>query len=289
LGSGFLLARIIASYIEPTNFNRKSSSTVITAPDRTVLAQSDLEQLNTKRVFKTAELETAPKKEKIAKCDQAKSKSSLPIKLLNTVVLQDELKSIASVQVRSKSELKSVKIGEKIDSMAKVEKINRLEVIIKNLRSGQCEFIENKPRMTAANNIKLMNNRKAKKFVAESKEIKGILNTGNDFTICKKLLQDKLKDIGAIIRQAKAIKLSNPDGTMSFKIVDIEPGSIYSFLGIEDNDIIKSINGKPIQTLNEVMGMFTQIASVDSLNIGLDRDGTSVPRKYKITTCKNEN
>jgi type II secretory pathway component PulC len=91
-----------------------------------------------------------------------------------------------------------------------------------------------------------------------------------------------MKDINALLTQARGIKISNPDGTISFKIVDIQPGSIYSYLGIQDGDVISQINGEPIQELNEVMKLFGNMANLSKLNLGLGRGGETVTQNYNI-------
>ena len=48
---------------------------------------------------------------------------------------------------------------------------------------------------------------------------------GNSFKIKRDLLDEKLKDINSLLTEAKAIPIQNPDGSMSFKIEQIQPGS----------------------------------------------------------------
>ena len=116
----------------------------------------------------------------------------------------------------------------------------------------------------------------------KNKPIPGIENVGNKFTIQKTLLDEKLKDIGAILTQAKAIQIKNPDGSLSFKMTELDPNGIFGYLGIQDQDIITSINGKPIYSLNEVMGLFGRIKNLDQLSLGIKREGTDSQQEYSI-------
>ena len=110
----------------------------------------------------------------------------------------------------------------------------------------------------------------------------GIENEGNKYIISKALIDEKLKDISSILTQARAIKIQNPDGTMAFKLTEMDPQGIFSYLGLQDQDTITSINGKPIYDMNEVMGLFAKIKNLDKLQLGIKREGSDSLLDYNI-------
>jgi type II secretory pathway component PulC len=240
----------------------------------------DLNQVKASDPFRTKS-GGGPKKIADTKCEESDSRTSLPLKLLNTVVLQDSVKSIAAVQVRSGRDLKQVREGDEIDGMARIARIARLEMIIKNLQTGACESVVNEKMKNERPGISIMSSSQANNFRQQQK-IKGIDNQGNKYVIAKDLLDEKLKDISVVLTQARAIKIQNPDGTLAFKITEIEPGSIFSYLGIQNDDVITSIGGKPISDLNEVMSMFGRIKNLDNLQLGIRRDGEETNMDYQI-------
>lgn len=215
-------------------------------------------------------------------CIKGNKRSSLPIKLVNTIVMQDSVKSLASVQVRSSKELLELRTNDKINSMAKIDKIERLRVVLKNLQDGSCEYIENEKAEKSRSPIAVMTPKQSVTFKKQQKKVKGIENEGNNFTIDKNLIQEKMANIQDILTQARGIQITNPDGSLSFKIVDIQPGGIFSYLGIQNNDIITQINGQPISDLNMVMGLFGKITNLNKLNLTIKRNGTETPLDYKF-------
>lgn len=240
---------------------------------------SDLAQVKALDPFRTR-VGAGPKKELAdTKCDRADAKTSLPIKLVNTVVLQDSVKSIAAVQVRSGRDLKQIREGDTLEGLAKIFKIDRLGLVIKNLQTGECESVSNDKAQDARKNISVMSPEQSAQFKAQQK-IKGIENQGNKYVIAKDLLDEKLKDIQSVLTEARAIKIQQPDGTLAFKITEIEAGGIFSYLGIQNEDIITSINGKPISDLNEVMALFGRIKNIDQLQLGVRRDGEETQMDY---------
>lgn len=253
----------------------------VTVPLEKDFNTGTLSQVKRINIFRTNVGPAGKKKVADVKCEEAQQASSLPIKLINTVVLQDSVKSLASVQVRGNRELSEVRVGDEIDNLAKIFKITRLELLVKNLESGACESISSDKMRETRSRISIMSPSASKEFRA-SKKMAGIENLGNKFSISKTLLDDKLKDIGAVLTQVKAIKIQNPDGTLAFKLTEMDPEGIFPYLGLQDQDIITSINGKPIYDLNEVMGMFARIKNLDNLQLGVKREGSDSLQEYSI-------
>jgi type II secretory pathway component PulC len=205
-------------------------------------------------------------------CVDAERPTSEPLKLLDTIVLQDSVKSVASVQVRGASDLVNVREGEQLNNTVEVTKIGRMKVILKNLNTGECEYVASEnEEMPLMPSIKVMSAKKGQAlFKANSPFIK---NNGNNFKI-KRAYRDKMiSNMSEVLTQAKAIQITNPDGSLSFKMTEVVPGSIYSQLDIGNDDIITSINGKKIENLNELMGLLGRIKEIDQFQIGRTRNG----------------
>lgn len=217
-----------------------------------------------------------------SKCDQAQQKSQLPIKLVNTVVLQDSVKSLASVQIRGDRSLQELREGDQISNLAKVFKITRLEILVKNLENGVCESIGSDLLRGARSPISLMTPEQSRNYKNALKKMSGIDNDGNKFKISKTLLDEKLKDIANILTQARALKIQNPDGSISFKMTEMDPSGLFPYLGLQDQDIITSINGNPIYDMNEVMSLFARIKNLDKLQLGIKREGSDSVLDYSI-------
>lgn len=240
-----------------------------------------LNQVKAINIFRTGS-QAAKKNLANTKCEEAQQETSLPLKLVNTIVLQDSVKSLASVQVRGARELREVREGDKIDNLAQIFKITRLEILIKNLESGVCESIAStKLNDMRSAPITVMSPSASRDF-RKNKKLPGIENVGNKFTIQKALLEEKMKDIASILTQAKAVKIQNPDGSISFKMTEMDPNGIFGYLGLQDGDIITAIDGKAIYDLNEVMNKFGRIKNLDQLSLGIKREGMESTQEYSI-------
>lgn len=213
-------------------------------------------------------------------CDEGEKPTELPLKLMDTVVLQDSVKSVAAVQVRGRSELLNIREGEKLEEMAEVSKINRLNVVIKNLETGTCEYIGNNDDETSPSPIKYVSSAKGKALLkANNPEIK---SNGNNFKITKNYRNKMLANINQILTEAKAVPITNPDGSLSFKMTEIVPGSLYSQLNIQENDIITQINGKKIENMNEIMSQLGRIKEIDNFQLTVRRNGMTENLEYNF-------
>jgi hypothetical protein len=71
----------------------------------------------------------------------------------------------------------------------------------------------------------------------------------------------------------------NPSG---FKMVSLEKGSVYEKLGLKQGDVIKTINGKPVNSPKDAMELTNLLKSADKVEIELVRDGSTQKMTYQI-------
>jgi type II secretory pathway component PulC len=222
---------------------------------------------------------TKKKKPQPSICRNSKKTSSLPLKLVSTTVLQDSVKSVASVQVRGASQLEDIREGETLDKFAKIGRIETSRLTFKNIKSGECEFIESKDKKDKPSPIEVVSPQEGKKLL---KPREGISQKGNNFKIKNKVREELLSNMSEVLTQAKAIQIKNPDGTLSFKMTNIVPGSIYSQLDIQENDTISAINGKKFNNLNDLMSLFGRIRDIPNFTITKKRDGSEMTSDYNF-------
>lgn len=215
-------------------------------------------------------------------CEKSTKNSSLKIEIETVIVLQDRIKSIAAIKVKNKSQY--IREGEKIEGMARIGAINLDKVIFRNLQNGFCEYIAT-PDIKKTNEnktfakMKIHPAEKAKEFLPTDPNIKV---DGNNYKIDSKIRNEILENITDVLSQARAVQIKNSDGSLSFKIVEIVPGSIYSKLNIQENDIITKINGDKIDNLNDVMSLFGRIKDLKNLELGIERDGIENDFQYSF-------
>lgn len=292
----FVLIIISSTYIMGKTlalFFSKSTTIVTRAPSIPVYppgvdtTSQDINKIVTANLFNIKENEKAatgnvPKKD-IASivCNDADRPSTISAKVIDTVILQDSVKSVASVQVRGGSDLQDLREGDKIDNFVEISKITRQRLIVKNLQTGDCEYVlpENEETLPQTA-MKIFSPKEGKAlFKSNNPNIK---NVGNNFKIKKAYRETMMNNISEILTQAKAIQITNPDGSLCFKMTEVVPGSLYTQLNIQENDIVCNINGKKIDNLNELMGFLGKVREIDNMQIGLNRNGMAENLEYNF-------
>ncbi len=249
-------------------------------------SSEDISKVSSNNLFRIKNTEQEEKTKTVIDIDSivcltADKPSSVSMKLMDTVVLQDSVKSVASVQHRGSQELLNVREGERIDQAVEVSKINRLNVVLKNLQTGACEYIGNmEDEKPLAPNMKIFSPSKGKPLLNTSNpEIK---SNGNNFKITKNYRNKMLANINQILTEAKAIQITNPDGTLCYKMTEVVAGSLYTQLNIQENDIICQINGKKIENLNELMTLLGRLKEIDQFQLGVKRNGMNENLEYNF-------
>lgn len=248
------------------------------------VARVDLFNANRKVETERPPQDDRPRVDETLICIAADQPTRLPIRLLNTTVLHDSVKSIAAVQVRGGRDIVNIREGQKIDNIAEVGRIDRMKLVVKNLSTGQCELVQTEDQQRSRGRpspINVVSEQEGREIMRRQQQ-PGIQNEGNNFRIEKGLRDQMLENISEVLTQARAVQIQNPDGSMYFKMTEVVPGSIYSQLNIQDGDIIEGINGNPINNLNEVMSMFGRIREIDNLSLTIRRNGVSQSFDYSF-------
>ena len=215
-------------------------------------------------------------------CEDSNRKSSLPWKLVNTVVLQNREKSLAAVQ--DKKKVHYLREGDGLDSVS-IEKISRLKMVFANHRTGECEYIAmndaKQDKFWRARKPQIVSAEKGRKLMERQRDER-VVKVGNTYQIKKEVKDEILDNINTILTQARAVEIKNPDGSLCFKMVDIVPGSPYTMLDIQNNDVICSINGKKIENLNTLFALFGKARDIRHFEMVVKRDGQEIPLEYNF-------
>ncbi len=278
----YSFGKVLGLSLTPAPKQAKVKPTYFKIPPSTLKTDSGL--IARRNLFKSSKAKDKVK-EKVkrpdALCLESNQRSNIPVRLINTIVLQNDAKSIAAVQISSKKGITPFRTGEGLGNFGKIGKIDRQRIYFRNQNSGKCEYIATAGRNdNFKSQVKVLDPERGKRVLQELEAQKSIINNGNQFEIKRAYLESKLQNIGEILTQAKATPIKNPDGTLSFKISQVEPGGIFATLGVKDNDYISAIDGKAIKSLNQVMTLFGGLKGMSTLELTIKREGISQKFKY---------
>jgi hypothetical protein len=106
----------------------------------------------------------------------------------------------------------------------------------------------------------------------------------NHFVIKRADLQKHLNDLSSILMQARAVQARDKvtGEIIGYRIVDFQPNSIFSQLGIQRMDLIKTVNGEPVDTPQKAMELFNMFKSAPNIKMTVDRGGSTETLDYDI-------
>jgi general secretion pathway protein C len=89
----------------------------------------------------------------------------------------------------------------------------------------------------------------------------GIQAQGNNtFTIDRATLNEELNNQD-LFRQALIV----PNAGGGFLVRQIQPGSLYEKLGLKVGDVVRGVNGRSVNTIDQVLQVYQQLGGVDQL------------------------
>lgn len=202
--------------------------------------------------------------------------SQLPLTLLGTLVHSNPDKSIASIDIRGKNQILSFRPKQEIESLATLEKVERMKVIIRNRNTGRLEYIEMK------DSPKL-----ALKGAAPSGSGGGtdVRKTGNNqFEINRGDLLKYTNDLSSVLMQARVVPATRPGSgeIYGFRMVEMQPNSVYTQLGLQVMDVITCVNGNPVTSGQQAMELYSTLRNSAEIQICVERGGQNQNLNYRI-------
>ncbi|MBL6979160.1 MAG: hypothetical protein ISR61_09430 [Desulfobacteraceae bacterium] len=121
----------------------------------------------------------------------------------------------------------------------------------------------------------------SKKGGRTSSSVKPV-HSGDTLTLSRSDIQDSLKNINKLLTQARIrphLKDGKPDG---FALSYIKANSFFTKLGLRRGDIVKSINGKQINTPEDAFSFYQALESGAPLSMEISRGGKPKTINYRF-------
>jgi general secretion pathway protein C len=204
--------------------------------------------------------------------------SQLPLSLIGTLVHSNPEKSLAAIELKNKSnQVLSYPPKREIDGIATVEKVERAKVIIRNINTGRLEFLEMKSASKLSFGAAPPTN-----SAGDSKDVKKL--APNKFEISRQDLNKYTSDIGNIVMQARAVPARKPGSgeIYGWRLLEIQPNSIYTQLGLQVMDVITGVNGSPVTSAQQAMEMYGALKNSGNIKIKIERGGRTETLDYTI-------
>jgi general secretion pathway protein C len=187
--------------------------------------------------------------------------SSLNLKLLGTVVNESGL-SWAVIQNLDRDRQDMVSVGSVVAG-ARVVSIERDRVVLS---------------VNGIEEILLLGVEGARS--ASAREDQGARESATStYVVSREVINENLP---ALLNQARAelyFKEGRPEG---FQLSQIQKGSLLNSVGFQDGDVIRSLNGEEIRSLEDAIAVYQKLGDNDSFTIGILRGEKTKTLHVKI-------
>ncbi len=156
---------------------------------------------------------------------------------------------------------------------AKIVKISRREVVLK--RDGGDEEI-----LTLSDEKPKLSYTPATTPAAASDVVRKL--APNRFLVNREDVARAVGNVNQFMTQARVKPFLQAGRPSGFTIGEIQRGSLIEKAGIQNNDIIKKVNGRPINKPEEIFQAYSQLQRDGSIEIEIERNGRVEALRYEI-------
>lgn len=280
VATGFLIANLIILFIRPMMLPTQAPPSVAQRPKTpSVKLRTDYNVITDRNIFNSDGVIPPPLLKESGEGENIDNSlatlSTLPLTLIGTIVHINPAKSVAAIQSKSGNTVIPYLPNDEIEGIAILIKVERGKAIFRNNRSGKLEYIE------IPNESKLTFNVNKPVTTATGVQKK----SPTEFTLRREDLNKHLKNLPELLQQARAVPNQIP-GTNEidgFRLLEIQPNTIFTDLGLVVNDVIKDVNGSKVTSPARAMELYNQLKNEGRFEITVNRDGQDVTFTYSVT------
>jgi general secretion pathway protein C len=117
-----------------------------------------------------------------------------------------------------------------------------------------------------------------------SEEIAGGIEKVNDtnYNLSRSMLNKVLDNAGRLIGIAAVAPLMEGGRSVGMRIYGIKPNTLLTKLGIQNGDVLESVNGQPLTSPDSALGAYTTLRTADKFNLSVRRNGKSMMINYNL-------
>ncbi len=212
-------------------------------------------------------------------CDQ----SSLPTKLVTTMVTPRPEESVAVFQDSGAEDIIVYRAGDRVQDKAEIVLIERRNVFVRH--ENRCERFALGEGKTARPppRAKLQAKRPRKRDDDEEKLGAGVKKVSDsEYTIPKAEVDNVLSNMSKLATQARIVPSFRNGKANGFKLFSIRPNSLYAKIGIQNGDIIQKINGYEINSPDKALAIYSKLKDATNISVDLLRRGKKKSLSYNI-------
>jgi len=221
--------------------------------------------------------------EQIGGIQPGEQRTSLPFKLVVTMESSDPKYSQATIFDTEEGSVSPYWPGDQVRSGVYLVAVERGLIHLKN--QSTLEYLELGAEIAPPKKKKKTEEKKPKKpkkgaIPGADEAIK--CDSENSCTIERAFVEQILTNPAALAKQARVVPSVVDGETRGFKFYGIRSGSLPKLLGLKNGDLITSVNGKDLKSMDDAMALYTKLRNAPNLSINVDRKGKQMTKEITI-------
>jgi len=104
----------------------------------------------------------------------------------------------------------------------------------------------------------------------------------NQYTVDRATVDHNLQNMGSLLTQMRALPNIENGKTDGFRLSEIQQGSLFQQMGLQDGDVVKNIAGQEINDPMRALELLSVLQNQQSVVIQVVRNGQPVQLNYQI-------
>jgi general secretion pathway protein C len=199
-------------------------------------------------------------------------KTTLGLKLIGTVIDPLGMYRLAAIEVKETKEQKLYKVQDTVLG-AKVAMILRNRVILS--RAGKMESLSAEFDEGGAGGKVAASSGMIGEDVSKLSE--------SQYAVSKRYLDSQLASMSQLLTEVRAVPNLDKSGvTDGFKVFAIRKGSLFDKIGLQNNDVVKRINGIELDSAEKGLELFQALKNETAFNVDLMRKSQKTTMRFSV-------
>lgn len=211
--------------------------------------------------------------------------SRLPLSLLATMESDDPDYSMATILHTDSKALGAYSRNDQLRPGVIIERIERGKVVFRN--GAQMEYLvlgaepPPPPPVTAVAT-------ETEEKPANDREIEGAMEaiacdeSMTNCTVDKAFVEKLMANPAQLTKQARIVPAVADGETKGYKFYGIRPGSLPKLLGLKNGDLLTSVNGHELESLDQAMDLYNKLRRASHLSVTIERKGKQIQKEIDI-------
>lgn len=104
----------------------------------------------------------------------------------------------------------------------------------------------------------------------------------NRYLVDRSAVDSSLNNMTQLLTQMRAVPNLQNGKSNGFSLSEIQPGSLFSQMGLRDGDLVQTISGQDLSDPTQAMALLNQLRNEQNIQIGLMRNGRPLVLNYRI-------